>query len=108
MQKGSARALSVGRARPWATAHVLTAVTAGLPALATASYGIRLILDFEGVAERARRLAWALRRLLAEWETRPPSAAGLQDFARGAADIMLGDVAAWRLLAEGRRLAIPG
>jgi hypothetical protein len=88
--------------------NLLTAITAGFPAVATASYGIRLILDFEGVGTRAGRMAGALRALLAEWEGTSASAASLQDFARRAADIMLGDVAAWRLLAEGRRLAIPG
>jgi hypothetical protein len=86
----------------------LTAVTAGLPAIATASYGIRIILDFEGVAERSRHMAAALRSLLARWEASPPTVAALQAFARDAADIMLGDVAAWRLLAEARRLTIPG
>src|SRR5690606_33112481 len=30
--------------------YPLTTLTAGLPAIATASYGIRIILDFEGVA----------------------------------------------------------
>lgn len=88
--------------------YVLTAITAGLPAVATASYGIRIILDFEGTAERAHRIASGLRELLAGWEEGPKSVAALQGFARGAADIMLGDVAAWRLLAEGRRLTIPG
>ena len=86
----------------------ITAVTGGLPAIATACYGIRIILDFEGVADRARRMASALRAQLAAWEATAPSLAGLQALARGAADIMLGDVANWRLLAEGRRLAIPG
>ncbi len=88
--------------------YALTAVTAGLPALATASYGIRVILDFAGIAERSRRMAAALRASLAAWNQTPPSAAALQEFTRRAADVMLGDVAAWRLLAEGRRLTIPG
>jgi hypothetical protein len=88
--------------------YALTAVTAGLPAVATASYGIRIILDFEGVATRASRMASALRAVLSDWQASPPSSASLQDFARRAAEVMLGDVAAWRLLAEGRRLAIPG
>ena len=88
--------------------YALTAVTAGLPAIATASYGIRVILDFSGISERSRRMAAALRASLAAWNQTPPSAASLQEFTRRAADIMLGDVAAWRLLAEGRRLTIPG
>jgi hypothetical protein len=86
----------------------LTAVTAGLPAIATASYGIRVILDFEGIAARALRMSSGFEDQLARWRAGPKTAAALQDFARRAADIMLSDVAAWRLLAEGRRLTIPG
>jgi hypothetical protein len=88
--------------------HPLIAITAGLPAIATASYGIRVILDFEGNAGRAKQIAIGLNGLLARWEAGPKTSAALQEFARRAADIMLGDVAAWRLLAEGRRLTIPG
>jgi len=88
--------------------YVLTAVTAGLPAIATASYGVRIILDFEGVATRAERMAAALYGAIADWEATSASAASLQDFAQRVAGVMLGDVAAWRLVAEGRRLAIPG
>lgn len=88
--------------------YVLTAVTAGLPAMATASYGIGVILDFEGIADRSGRMAAALRGSLAGWEPTRANVAELQGVARLAADIMLGDVAAWRLLAQGRRLKIPG
>ena len=88
--------------------YALTAVTAGLPAIATATYGIRIILDFEGIAARSHRMSEALTTSVAGWRQAPPTAVGLQEFARLASDIMLGDVAAWRLLAEGRRLTIPG
>ncbi|HSG35277.1 MAG TPA: hypothetical protein VLA37_12140 [Sphingomonadaceae bacterium] len=88
--------------------YALTTITAGLPAIATASYGIRIILDFEGVANRAHKIAHGLNAILKEWEAGPHTTITLQDMARRAADIMLGDVAAWRLLAEGRRLTIPG
>ena len=88
--------------------YVLTTITAGLPAIATASYGIRVILDFEGVAGRAKQISIGLNALLAHWQQGPKTSAALQEFARRAADIMLSDVAAWRLLAEGRRLTIPG
>ncbi|MBS1240082.1 MAG: hypothetical protein H6R45_788, partial [Proteobacteria bacterium] len=57
---------------------------------------------------RARNISVGLNALLAHWEAGPKTAAALQEFARRAADIMLSDVAAWRLLAEGRRLTIPG
>lgn len=88
--------------------YPLISLTAGLPAIATASYGIRIILDFEGNAGRAKQIAIGLNGLLTRWETGPKTSAALQEFARRAADIMLSDVAAWRLLAEGRRLTIPG
>lgn len=88
--------------------YPLIALTAGLPAIATASYGVRVILDFEGNAGRARQIAAGLNGLIARWEGGPKTSAALQEFARRAADIMLSDVAAWRLLAEGRRLTIPG
>ncbi len=88
--------------------YPLTTLTAGLPAVATASYGVRIILDFEGVANRAHKIAHGLKALLAQWDAGPHNTVTLQDFARRAADIMIGDVAAWRLLAEGRRLTIPG
>ena len=87
---------------------VVTAITAGFPAVATASYGIRVILDFEGVAQRTGRIGLGLDVLLGKWAGEVSSAARLQEFARDAADIMLGDIAAWRLLTEGRRLTIPG
>ena len=88
--------------------YALTAVTAGLPAVATASYGIGVILDFEGIADRSGRMAAALRSSLAGWDPSRANVAELQGAARVTADIMLGDVAAWRLLAQGRRLKIPG
>lgn len=88
--------------------YPLTTITAGLPAVATASYGIRVILDFEGVAGRAKQISIGLNALLTRWKNGPRSSAALQEMARRAADIMLSDVAAWRLLAEGRRLTIPG
>ena len=90
------------------TKYLLTALTAGLPAIASATYGVRLILDFEGSAERSRRMAADLRSLVAAWRSGPATASSLQALAQGAADVMLGDVAAWRLLAEARRLAVPG
>lgn len=88
--------------------YALTAVTAGLPAIATASYGIRIILDFEGVAERSRRMAMALSSAVHGWQAAPDSVASFQAFVRLSTEIMLSDVISWRLLAEGRRLSIPG
>ncbi len=95
----------------------VTALAAGLPALGTATYGIRVIGDFEGVAERSRRMSEGLDRLIAaiehDWpeasrHTEPPNFALLRARAHAARDAMLGDVENWRLAAESRDLAIPG
>jgi len=99
---------AVDREAAYHLKYGLTAITAGLPAIATASYGIRVILDFEGISNRARHISVSLGALLEEWEAGRQNSARLQEFAQRAADIMLSDVAAWRLLAEGRRLSIPG
>lgn len=88
--------------------YPLTALTAGLPAIATGSYGIRVIIDFEGISERSQRIADRLSALLARVEGPELDAEGVQAFARAASATMIADVAAWRLLAEGRRLTIPG
>lgn len=91
---------------------LVTALTAGLPVLATAAYGIRVIGDFEGSARRSKRMAAEITALIAAMEADDAAGAGdlaaAQERARRAADIMLGDVASWRIAAEGRTLAIPG
>jgi len=98
-------------------AFLLTALAAGLPALATASYGIRVIGDFEGVAHRSDRTRAALDRLMAAIDSDWPEAHGamqapnfalLRARAHATRDAMLGDVETWRLAAESRDLAIPG
>ncbi len=62
--------------------YILTAITAGLPAIATASYGIRIILDFEGNSNRAKHISLGLNGLMANWETSLQNSATLQDFAQ--------------------------
>ena len=101
---------------PWQV-FLVTAVAAGLPALGTATYGIRVIGDFDGVAQRSRRTFEALDQLIVaiehDWpearrQTEPPNFALLRARAHAARDAMLGDVENWRLAAESRDLAIPG
>jgi hypothetical protein len=109
--------------------------SAALPALATASYGIRVIGDFEGIHQRGERTFRQLRQLAAavkrdagialdeddvdakEEAAAPPDIPVQQDpidfsllraRARTTADALLGDVSSWRLSAESRGLAIPG
>ena len=87
----------------------VTALTAGLPVLATASYGIRIIADFEGMARRSERMAETIEILLDAIASDPPDDLDkARDRAQQAVDLMLGDVSNWRIAAEGRGLAIPG
>lgn len=88
--------------------YTVTALTAGLPALAAATYGIRLIGDFEGTAKRSQRTAGILRTASDNLRQAPVSLNGLRSSAMVASDAMLGDVAHWRLASETRELAIPG
>jgi hypothetical protein len=82
--------------------------SAALPALATATYGIRVIGDFEGISQRGERTHHQLDQLIAAVQQDPADFALLRARARTAADAMLGDVSSWRLSAESRGLAIPG
>lgn len=89
--------------------YTVTACTAGFPVLATATYGIRVIGDFEGIVQRSERMAARLQDLEAALNTDAGNdLRRARDRARQAATIILGDVANWRLSAESRGLAIPG
>ena len=87
---------------------VTTVLGASLPALATASYGIRVIGDLEGIAHRAERTRKALEGLRKAIEADALDLGLLRARARAMAEVMLGDVSSWRLAAESRGLAIPG
>ena len=90
---------------------LLTLATTAFPAIATASYGMRLIGDFAGLARQSHTTAVDLERLSKRVEEARRSGASL-DQVRGLADaaaaVMLGHIATWRLAAESRALAIPG
>jgi hypothetical protein len=93
----------------WQAHEVAIALSAILPALATATYGIRLIGDFEGSAKRSERAHKSLKdQIDALNQTPPPDLDMLRRRARAAGEAMLGDVSSWRLSAESRGLAIPG
>ena len=89
---------------------VVAALTAGLPALATATYGIRVIGDFAGISRRSQRTHDGVLAALVAADRRRGrrTCSSLRARVRAAADVMLGDVAGWRLSAESRGLAIPG
>jgi hypothetical protein len=99
--------MSLPRVPPGVTI-VVTALTAGLPALAAGTYGIRLIGDFDGTAGRSRRTEEKLRSIGTALRQGPASLSALRSFAQAASAAMLGDVAHWRLASESRELRIPG
>lgn len=88
--------------------HWVIVATAGLPALAAASYGIRVIGDFDGAAARSARMASQLAGILHSTAKSPPSIDALRETSHRAAEVMLGDVASWRLVVESRELEMPG
>src|SRR6185295_7434649 len=88
--------------------YTVTALTAGLPAFGAASYAVRVIGDFEGSARRSQRTERALGVLGEALRKMSPSLPALRSCAQAAANVMLGDVAHWRLVSETRQLAIPG
>ena len=87
---------------------IVAALTAGLPALATATYGIRVIGDFAGISRRSERTHRGLSAIVKWIDGEEANLHHLRARVRAAADVMLGDVAGWRLSAESRGLAIPG
>jgi hypothetical protein len=97
---------TLGRILPARAATIW--LNTALPALATASYGIRVIGDFDGIFQRAKRTHRQLDQLITAIMQDPPDFTLMRARARSAADAMLGDVASWRLSAESRGLAIPG
>ncbi len=102
-------AVLAGVAVPLRYAFVLTALAAGLPAIATASYGIRVIGDFEGIAGRAKRTEELLQLILEKVERdKLPTLSNLRACTRATADALLGNVSSWRLAAESRKLNMPG
>jgi hypothetical protein len=88
--------------------HAAIFLSAVLPAFATATYGIRVIGDFEGIARRSERTHESLNGHIMALRQDPPSLDVLRRRARAAGEAMLGDVSSWRLAAESRGLAIPG
>jgi hypothetical protein len=87
---------------------ILIILSAVLPALATATYLIRLLGDFEGIAKRSEQTEQNIRKVIEALYRDPANLALFRARAQVVADAMLGDVSSWRLAAESRDLAIPG
>ena len=83
-------------------------LSAVLPTFATATYGIRVIGDFEGIARRSERSHESLKNYIAALRQDPPDLDVLRRRVRAAGEAMLGDLSSWRLAADSRELSIPG
>ena len=92
-----------------ARAPLFTAITAALPALGGAIYGIRVHGDFGGAANRSLKAAAELQQVAdALGATPPPGFRQAATLAESAARTMLSDLAEWQLTYRQRGLDIPG
>ncbi len=88
--------------------EIVTALTASLPAMGAALYGIRMQGDFAGIAERAQVTVTRLDKLLRVMADDPVDYSRLSARLGRLADIMLTDVAHWRTTYQARPLTLPG
>ena len=88
--------------------EIVTALTAAMPALGAALYGIRMQGDFSGVEFRARATVTRLQGLKRAMLADPHEYTHLSVRLRNLADIMRSDVANWRTTYQARPLALPG
>lgn len=87
---------------------IVTAITAVLPAMGAALYGIRMHGDFAGIADRSLVTVKRLERLKRSMECDPLEFDRLLARLRRLSDIMLTDVANWRTTYQARPLTLPG
>lgn len=91
-----------------ANAGAFVALSAGLPALGAAIFGIRVQGDFGGSAERSAATARDLTRIVEAFDQPGLDLARQTDLIEAAAATMLTDLGEWRLAYQQRRLALPG
>jgi hypothetical protein len=91
----------------WVTDNVgwFTLMAAGLPAIGTAVFGIRVQGDYVGSAARSEHSAQVLERI-AERLGRTPSLPVAGDLVEQAARTMLADLDEWRLLNQQHDLSV--
>lgn len=92
---------------PFNWRYALIGLTAAMPALGSATFGIRLVGDFEGTAHRSARAARALATIAEALRQDPAKLSVLRARAVGLAETMLSDVAHWRMATETRKLINP-
>jgi len=88
--------------------EIVTALTAAMPALGAAIYGIRMQGDFAGIADRSAVTVVRLERLKRALKDDPLNYTRLIARLRRLADIMLSDVEHWRTTYQARPLTLPG
>ncbi len=86
----------------------VTVVSAALPAMGAAIYGIRMQGDFAGSAERNAALASHLVELRRIVEDEPPGFDGLRRMIRRTAELLTADVSQWARSTRARPLSLPG
>jgi hypothetical protein len=87
---------------------IVTVITAALPAMGAALYGMRMQGDFAGIADRALVMVKRLARLKRAIESDSLDFARVAARLRRLSDIMLTDVADWRTTYQARPLTLPG
>jgi len=92
----------------WTARHgnVFIFLSAGLPALGTAIFGIRVQGDFSGTALRSQATADLLERIATDLGKAGPDLARSADLAEQAGRIMLADLGEWRLVNQQHELAV--
>jgi len=84
----------------------LTLLSAGLPAVGTAVFGIRFQGDFGGSAERSRSTAQTLRAIEAQLAGAEGDLTRSADLFEQSARAMLADLDEWRLINQQQQLAV--
>ncbi|HXH00258.1 MAG TPA: hypothetical protein VNI79_07585 [Sphingomicrobium sp.] len=92
----------------WTAEHskVFVLLSAGLPALGTAIFGIRVQGDFAGTALRSQATADLLERIADDLGKAGPDLARSADLTEQAARVMLADLGQWRLVNQQHELAV--
>jgi len=93
----------------WTTRHsaIFVFLSAGLPAMGTAIFGIRVQGDFAGTAERSRATAEQLETLARALAAKSIDLSRAGDLFEQAARVMLFDLGQWRLAHYQHELALP-
>ena len=92
----------------WAArnSNMFVILSAGLPAVGTAIFGIRVQGDFGGTALRSQSTADLLERIARDLEAADSDLPRSADLVEQAARVMLKDLGEWRLVNEQHELAV--